>query len=121
MIARLAVPLAVVLLLGGACSRRGAPAQAPKAAATPTGNCNDTSKSVACPADTSDPSGKGLPKPGGLCTVPACKPCGSATVPAFRDDTGAPRRGWCLCVPRSDDSPTATYSCFTLDDWAQRG
>jgi hypothetical protein len=100
----------VVCALG--CSRGKPPSPA-------AGECYSTEAATACPADPSDPSGKGLPAPGGPCRLEPCRTCGSATAPAFRGPNGAPQPGWCFCVPKSDDSG-ATYSCFTLDEWRQR-
>jgi hypothetical protein len=101
------------------CSRRGAGAGAEAAKAAEV-DCNSTAGAPACPPDTSDPTGQRLPRHGALCTLKTCKPCGSASAPAFRDFGGAPRAGYCICVPKSDDSGLATYSCFTKDEWAAR-
>jgi hypothetical protein len=105
--------LFVLVLAFAACS---------KSKPTPTADspeCYDTKSATRCPADATDPSGKGLPAPGGACRLEPCQACGSATAPAFRDRAGAPQPGWCICVPRSDDSG-ATYSCFGLEEWRQR-
>jgi hypothetical protein len=103
----------VLLLALTACSR----SKPPPGAESP--ECHDTASASRCPADTTDPSGKGLPTPGGACRLEPCRACGSATAPAFRDRSGTPQPGWCICVPRSDDSG-ATYSCFGLEEWRQR-
>lgn len=83
-------------------------------------DCYSTAGAVACPPDSHDTSGRKLPAPGGLCTLPPCKPCGSATAPAYRDSTGAPQAGWCICVPKSDDSGIGIYTCFSTRDWNER-
>jgi hypothetical protein len=118
------VKFALLLLAGLACSRgKQAPVAPEGAAGAPVigqAACYDTSGATACPPDKSDPSGKGLPASGSLCLLPPCKPCGSATAPASRDSAGKARPGWCICVPRSDDSGQGVFSCFGLDEWAQR-
>ena len=105
----------LICLASSACSRNKQPA-APAAAAA---ECYSIDSSTTCPPDSTDPSGKGLPTAGGVCRLDPCRPCGSASAPAFRDRAGAPQPGWCICVPRSDDSG-AVYSCFGLEDWRQR-
>ena len=107
-----------------ACTRgKQAPAGTTGSAGAPAvgqPGCYDTSTSTACPFDKTDPSGKGLPASGSLCLLPPCKPCGSATAPASRDGAGNPRPGWCICVPRSDDSGQGVFSCFSNDEWRDR-
>jgi hypothetical protein len=113
--ARLAL-LVTLLLAAAACSRK-APVAAPKKSVPIVGDCADTKGSVACPPDSTDPSGKNLPRLGGPCTLPTCKPCGSAGALAFRDAAGQAQAGWCRCIPKSDDSGEATYSCTAVADW----
>lgn len=74
---------------------------------------------AACPADTSDPVGM-LPASGGPCTQAPCKPCGSGTTTAYRDSGGAPKVGYCVCVPPVDpDAGTmGKYSCASIQEWA---
>jgi hypothetical protein len=105
--------LFVLVLALAACSR-GKP---PPSAESP--ECYSTAAATACPADATDPSGKGLPTGGSACRLEPCRACGSATAPAFRDRSGLPQPGFCICVPRSDDSG-ATYSCFGVEEWRQR-
>jgi len=82
-------------------------------------NCYKTTNAKACPPPKDGPPGATLPKGGGVCSLPSCTPCGSATAPAFVDGDGNPKPGWCICVPRSDDSGVGVYSCFGLDTWHQ--
>ncbi len=116
--------ISLLSLVGFACSRgKQAPVAPEGAAGAPMigqAACYDTSASTACPPDKTDPSGKGLPTSGTLCLLPVCKPCGSATAPASRDSAGNPRPGWCICVPRSDDSGQGVFSCFGLEEWRVR-
>ena len=72
-----------------------------------------------CPADPTDPSGKKLPRSGGICTLASCQVCGSDKVPAYRDSAGVPQIGWCICVAKSDDSGIAVYSCRGGRDGSQ--
>ncbi len=106
-----------------ACSRGGKETASSAAGGTTavpgSPDCYRTTNAVACPRDPGDPSGKGLPTSGGVCTSPVCQPCGSASDPAFRDDTGTAKAGWCICVPRSDYVGVSIYTCRTAADWAQ--
>jgi hypothetical protein len=68
-----------------------------------------------CPADSTDPTGAGLPQSGATCTIGTCMPCGSATSNAYRDSTGTPKIGYCVC---SASDGTGTYSCASLQEWA---
>jgi hypothetical protein len=81
-------------------------------------DCYKTATAVACPPDPTDSSGAMLPASGGACTLPACQPCGSASVTSYRDSTGAPKAGWCICVPKTDGSNTSVYSCASVLEWA---
>jgi hypothetical protein len=104
--------LMLVLLAGPACSRRpsGAGTEVAAAEIVPgSPDCYKAAGAGACPKDPTDPSG--LPQSGAVCSVPVCKTCGSDTVPAYRDATGAPRAGWCICVEKSDGKGVRTYSC----------
>ncbi|MES1204470.1 MAG: hypothetical protein ABUS79_00910 [Pseudomonadota bacterium] len=131
MISRFATVLVTAALLvsgfaGAGCASKKAPIAGGKTTATyPVGHgggdCYGTAGAPACPADATDPSGKKLPAVGGHCVLAPCKPCGSATAPAYRDPAGLAQAGWCLCVPQSDDSGVGIYSCFTPAEWAARG
>lgn len=112
--------LGAVLAAGG-CRKRDAGAGKVQPLMADPAACNSTAGAVACPPDAKDPSGRKLPATGGVCALPSCKPCGSASAPAFRDAAGAPKAGWCMCIPKSDDSGDATYSCFSVEEWAARG
>jgi hypothetical protein len=122
---RLVTAAVVACCLGPGCTKPGgggggaAGAAAGKSAAARS-DCYDATASKACPPDRKDPSGAMLPASGGLCSLPPCKPCGSASAPAFRDDKGTPTPGFCLCVPRSDDSGIGTFSCFSTAAWTAR-
>jgi hypothetical protein len=101
-----------LLLAGAACSRRpqGAGSEVAAAEIVPgSPDCYKATGAGVCPKDPSDPSG--LPQTGAVCSVPICKTCGSDKVPAYRDATGAPHVGWCICVEKSDGSGVRTYSC----------
>jgi hypothetical protein len=120
---------------GGAGSAGQSPAQDPGAVAPESGagdeaalramgavgplapDCHDTKSARACPKDEADPTGRGLPTPGGSCASPSCRPCGSATKPAFRNSKGKATPGWCVCIPRSDNIGVGVYSCFTPAEW----
>ena len=87
----------------------------------PLGNdCYDAKQAKPCPPDPSDPSGRKLPAHGGACRFPACRPCGSETTVAFRDEHGAPSSGFCICVPTSDSSGRGTFSCYSTKAWKAR-
>jgi hypothetical protein len=62
-----------------------------------------------------DPSGMRLPQSGDACTEPPCQACGSGTSNAYRDSSGSPRIGYCVCavVPGAGQ----VYSCATPHDW----
>jgi hypothetical protein len=81
-------------------------------------DCYKTAGSVACPPDPSDTSGNMLPASGGACTANACKPCGSAAANSYRDSTGTPKAGWCICVPKTDGTAGGVYSCASVKEWA---
>jgi hypothetical protein len=83
-------------------------------------DCYDTKQAQACPPDPSDPSGQKLPAHGGACHFPVCRPCGSATALAFRDEHGAPSAGYCICVPRSDSSGRGSLTCYSQEAWKSR-
>jgi len=83
-------------------------------------DCYDAKQAKACPPDPSDPSGKKLPAHGGECHFPVCRPCGSTTELAFRDDHGTPSAGYCICVPRSDSSGRGSLSCYSRQAWKNR-
>lgn len=83
-------------------------------------DCYDTKLAKACPPDPSDPSGQKLPAHGGECHFPVCRPCGSETKLAFRDEHGAPSAGYCICVPRSDSSGRGSLSCYSKEAWKRR-
>lgn len=83
-------------------------------------DCYSTTGAAACPPDPSDPSGHKLPAHGGACSAPACRPCGSATKLAFRDEHGVASAGFCLCIPQSDDSGRGTFTCYSTEAWNQR-
>jgi hypothetical protein len=83
-------------------------------------DCYDTSAAKACPPDPTDPSGQQLPAHGGACRLPVCRPCGSESKPSFRDEGGRASAGFCICVPRSDDSGRGVFTCYTTAAWKQR-
>jgi hypothetical protein len=70
---------------------------------------------VACPRDATDvdPTGMNLPQSGASCSLPPCTPCGSSTTPAYRDSSGNPRVGYCVCSRATN----GTYSCATAVEW----
>lgn len=93
-----------------ACSRKGTGAGAPGTAVLPgMPDCYKTTGAAACPRDPSHPSG--LPRSGAVCALPTCQVCGSDKAPAYRDETGAPQVGWCICVEKSETQGVSTYSC----------
>jgi hypothetical protein len=79
--------------------------------------CYKNAGSAACPPDPSDTSGNMLPGSGGACTQDPCKPCGSGAANSYRDSSGAPKAGWCICVPKTDGTG-AVYSCASVKEWA---
>ena len=112
-----------------ACRRTGVNPSAADGATTPgaTGivgplgaDCYDTTSAAACPPDPADPSGQRLPAHGGACRLPLCRPCGSATKPSFRDESGRASAGFCICVPTSDDSGRGVFTCYTTEAWKKR-
>jgi hypothetical protein len=68
-----------------------------------------------CPADPTDPTMAGLPQSGATCNIATCMPCGSSSSNAYRDSTGTPKIGYCVC---SASDGTGTYSCASLAEWA---
>ena len=113
-----------------ACERKSPPA-APPAATTNLGppagtvgpladDCYSTAAAVACPPDPGDPSGRNLPTLGGACALNVCRPCGSATKLAFRDEHGIATAGFCVCVPKSDDSGKGSFTCYSNEAWKNR-
>jgi hypothetical protein len=135
--ARLAVALAVAAAIIPACKRAAVrdaePANLPPPIATPSSpepapgevgplgsDCYDSKRAKACPPDPSDPSGRKLPAHGGACRFPVCRPCGSETALAFRDEHGAPSAGFCICVPTSDSSGRGTLTCYDKQAWRNR-
>ena len=118
-----------------ACERLGpAPSQSAPASPPPTADirttpapagtvgplgedCYSTAGAVACPPDPTDPSGRKLPAHGGACSLPVCRPCGSAKKLAFRDEHGVATAGFCICVPKSDDSGRGVFSCYATEAW----
>lgn len=96
-------------------------AQAPGEVGPLGKDCYDTSLAIACPPDPSDPSGKKLPAHGGACHFPVCRPCGSETKSSFRDESGTPSAGYCICVPTSDSSGRGTLTCYSPRAWKSRG
>jgi hypothetical protein len=80
-------------------------------------DCYSTAGAVACPPDPTDPSGRKLPAHGGACSLPVCRPCGSAKKLAFRDEHGVAMAGFCICVPKSDDSGRGVFSCYATEAW----
>jgi hypothetical protein len=83
-------------------------------------DCFRTDGAMACPPDPTDSSGMMLPASGGACTQPPCQPCGSATASAYRDSSGTPKAGWCVCFPRTDGQEGGVYSCASVTEWAPR-
>lgn len=80
-------------------------------------DCYKTDTATACPPDATDTSGAMLPASGGACTQAPCKPCGSATANSYRDGSGTPKMGWCICVPKTDGTGSV-YSCASVKEWA---
>ena len=79
-----------------------------------------TTQTVACVKDPTDPGdnmGMGLPKSGGVCKLPECTPCGNATANSYADSTGAPKSGFCICVPNADPTMPAKYSCTSAKEY----
>jgi len=71
---------------------------------------------AACKEDTMnnpDMSGMHLPQSGDACTEPACQACGSGTTNAYRDSTGSPKIGYCVC----SGGTMPTYSCASTTEW----
>jgi hypothetical protein len=70
---------------------------------------------AACPPDPSDPdlTGMGLPQIGDTCSLPTCAPCGSSTQNGYRDSTGTPQVGYCVCSGPANNA----YSCASAQDW----
>src|SRR5689334_16133582 len=133
----LALSLLALTIVVLPCCRRDAPqagrapearAQAPAApASSPPGtvgplpvDCYDTSHAAPCPPDPTDSSGKKLPAHGGPCRIDVCRPCGSPKNLAFRDEHGVASAGFCVCVPKSDDSGMGTFSCYGPEAWKKR-
>ena len=83
-------------------------------------DCYSTAGAVACPPDPTDPSGRKLPAYGGACSLPVCHPCGSAKKLAFRDEHGVAMAGFCICVPKSDDSGRGVFTCYATEAWKKR-
>jgi hypothetical protein len=69
---------------------------------------------TACPADPTDPSGMMLVQSSGVCTAPACMPCGSATASSYRDSSNALKVGYCVCVAGTSASK---WSCASKAEW----
>jgi hypothetical protein len=106
---------------GASPGATAAAAPAPAGTVGPLGaDCYDTKGARACPPDPTDPTGRKLPAHGGACTLPVCRPCGSEKAPAFRDEAGRPTPGFCICVPKSDDSGRGVFTCYSLDAWRKR-
>ena len=80
-------------------------------------DCYSTTGAKACPESKAADGGTSLPRPGALCALPPCVPCGSDKAPTFVDGEGKAKAGWCICVARSDDSGVGTYSCFPTAEW----
>ena len=74
---------------------------------------------LACPPDDTDPSGMGLPQSGSTCTQDDCMPCGNASGNAYRDSSGSPKVGYCICVHSvsTDGTPQAKYSCASVNEY----
>jgi len=109
-----------------AAENRAAPAAAenrapPAGTVGPLGDdCYSTAGAVACPPDPTDPSGQNLSAHGGACSLHVCRPCGSAAKLAFRDEHGVASAGFCVCVPRSDDSGRGVFTCYSTKAWKER-
>lgn len=67
---------------------------------------------VACPMDSVDPTL--LLAAGSACSAPPCTPCGSAPLITYRDSAGAPKAGYCVCVPGAD---FPKWSCASVTEW----
>src|SRR5688572_3361620 len=55
-----------------------------------------------CPASNSVDAATQLPQATAACQLDPCRPCGSSTEPGYIDAAGAPRVGYCVCVPNPD-------------------
>ena len=98
-----------------------APASSPPGTVGPLPtDCYDTTHAMPCPPDRADPSGNRLPAHGGPCRIHVCTPCGSPKHATFRDEHGVASAGFCVCVPKSDDSGMGTFSCYSPQAWKMR-
>ena len=77
-------------------------------------NVNDATP--LCPSDPTDLSGMGLPLSGASCTQADCKPCGSKAQNAYRDTSGSPKQGFCVCV-HADPTMPGKYSCTSIKEY----
>jgi hypothetical protein len=70
---------------------------------------------AACQESAANPdsSGMHLPQSGDACTEAVCTPCGSGTVNAYRDSSGNPKVGYCVC----SGGTMPTYSCASTSEW----
>jgi hypothetical protein len=58
----------------------------------------------------------GLPMATRPCQLDPCRPCGSRTDPGYLDSSGAPKAGFCVCVP-NPATGESVYSCAGVTDW----
>jgi hypothetical protein len=67
-----------------------------------------------CPP--SPDAGQPLPQGTTRCEHDPCQPCGSSTSPGYIDSSGAPKAGYCVCVP-NPDAGFSVYSCAPVANW----
>ena len=68
-----------------------------------------------CPANAADAATR-LPQASSPCQLDPCRPCGSSTEPGYLDSSGAPKVGYCICVP-NPDTGVSVYSCASVAEW----
>lgn len=69
-----------------------------------------------CPTDSTDLTGMGLPISGAACSQTDCTPCGSKSQNAYRDTSGSPKQGFCICV-HADPTMPGKYSCTSIKEY----
>jgi hypothetical protein len=69
-----------------------------------------------CPPDATDPTGMMLPKSGDPCVHATCAACGSENSFAYRDSTGIPKMGYCVCSS-ADPAAPGKWSCASVKEW----
>jgi hypothetical protein len=69
-----------------------------------------------CPPNPNVDAATPLPQGSAPCQLDPCQPCGSSTEPGYVDSSGAPKAGYCICVP-NPDTGVSVYSCASVADW----